>query len=937
MNSINSSKLLYFNARSIRNKRTDLQTILKTNMYELIFITETWLQSTDMNSILLDNENYCVIQNDRSTHAGGVAIIYSSAVANKIVLNSVDNFEGFELLSFNLYLSPRKHICFVCVYLPPQSSKNLAIVQTLLKALKSLATKSEELYILGDFNFSKHDWVEYNDAHSMGQPLKQFLIFLEEYALHQLISTPTHNSGNILDLVITSHPQNVSNVEVLDPFTSSCDHNTIEIDINHKLHSRSINKPKRNFHAADFNSINNFLSRINWNTVFLHTDTIDQQYNKFLELIHQSIELFVPISKTKAKPFLPKYIKEILRKKRKLYKKSKSNSIFKLEYSKQAKKYEKEIKLYQYHCEQKVAASGNKKVFYNYMKKKLHTRHYVPPLLHSNNEPTLDCHKKANLMNNTFAQVFVEENFPVQLPQLHTDTSHINRSIHTYITKEEIAKSILETKNSVSQTPDDVPSLYIKKTLSHLLEPLQHLFNYSIQHSQTPAIWKTAIVIPIFKKGRTNNPGNYRPISLTSVICRILERIIHKHILTHLLNNSLISPIQHGFITNRSTQTQQLHFLNQITDLYDKNKQTEIIYLDYSKAFDTVSHKKLLYVLNHMKIDPILVKWIEHYLSGRTQATIVDGAMSDSIPVTSGVPQGSVLGPLAFVLYIEDLIKVITNTCVNTTTYAFADDVKLVSTDPDDIQRALNVVSKWIPNWQMNLNTAKSEHMTLRQKQPVDLFICNKLIAKVHRVKDLGITITDNLSWAPYINQIRSKANSLSHNILRLFKSNNCQLLVNLFVTYIRPLLEYNPSSWSPHLKSNIEAIESVQRTFTRRVCQRANITFSGYSDRLKLLDLESLEVRRIKRDLIFLYKILSNFVDVNFSDFFKINNFSSQSLRRHHFHINRQAVAKTNVRHNFFTYRVIKYWNELPEDIVSSLTLDGFKSRLRNWDLKIK
>ena len=273
----------------------------------------------------------------------------------------------------------------------------------------------------------------------------------------------------------------------------------------------------------------------------------------------------------------------------------------------------------------------------------------------------------------------------------------------------------------------------------------------------------------------------------------------------------------------------------------------------------------------------------------------------------------------------------------NTTTYAFADDVKLVSTDPDDIQRALNVVSKWIPNWQMNLNTAKSEHMTVRQKQPVDLFICNKLIPKVHRVKDLGITITDNLSWAPYINQIRSKANSLSHNILRLFKSNNCQLLVNLFVTYIRPLLEYNPSSWSPHLKSNIEGIESVQRTFTRRVCQRANITFSSYSDRLKLLDLESLEVRRIKRDLIFLYKILCNFVDVNFSDFFKINNFSSQSLRRHHFHINRQAIAKTNVRHNFFTYRVIKYWNELPEDIVSSLTLDGFKSRLRNWDLKIK
>ena len=337
-----------------------------------------------------------------------------------------------------------------------------------------------------------------------------------------------------------------------------------------------------------------------------------------------------------------------------------------------------------------------------------------------------------------------------------------------------------------------------------------------------------------------------------------------------------------------------------------------------------------------MKIDFAIINWIKNYLLKRTQTTLVDDAISDSVAITSGVPQGSVLGPLLFVAYIDDLIKVITSTCTNIKAYAFADDIKLTSTDPHSVQQALDIVNEWIGDWQLNLNATKSEHLTLRQKAPVTLFINNQPVSNVNSVRDLGVLLTSNLSWTPYVNQIRAKANSLSHNILRIFSSSNCWLLINLFQTYVRPLLEYNTSTWSPHLQIDIKETESVQRTFTRRLCQRCNIPFSDYNDRLMKLNIESLEVRRIKRDLILLYKILHRLVDIDFNNFFHINQFSGHQLRRHQFYISRQQIAKTEVRNNFYTYRVTKYWNALPESIVSSPTLETFKLRLKTWQLRV-
>ena len=519
---------------------------------------------------------------------------------------------------------------------------------------------------------------------------------------------------------------------------------------------------------------------------------------------------------------------------------------------------------------------------------------------------------------------------PNTLPILHHNNSHVLTTPFQPITYQEISHAISQLKSSVSQTPDLIPSLYIKKTALNLLRPLHILFNYSVSSGEIPSIWKKGIIVPIYKKGKTNDPKNYRPISLTSVVCRLLEKIIHKYIAFHIMNNNIISEAQHGFISGRSTQTQQLNFLNTLTQTFDNKIQMDIIYLDFSKAFDKVSHCKLMYVLNSLKIDFKITNWISNYLSGRTQTTVVEESFSNIVSVTSGVPQGSVLGPLLFVIFIQGLIEAINKKCKETTVYAFADDIKLLSTNKQNLQQALTIVDKWVDEWALQLNRDISEHFTIRQTICHTFYMNNKSVPKVTSVRDLGITISDNLSWKQYINKIRAKANILSNTILRTFSPNNTTLIVNLFKTYVRPIVEYHTCSWSPYQQSDITDIESIQRAFTRKLCQRANISFCSYNDRLEKLKLETLQCRRVKRDLVYIFKILHQYVDVSFTDHFQFSNFNGHFLRRHNLHLVRPTPAKTLVRDNFYATRAVKHWNNLPEDIVNSQTLSVFKSRLK-------
>ena len=365
------------------------------------------------------------------------------------------------------------------------------------------------------------------------------------------------------------------------------------------------------------------------------------------------------------------------------------------------------------------------------------------------------------------------------------------------------------------------------------------------------------------------------------------------------------------------------------------------IYIDFSKAFDRLSHRKLIFVLYHYKIINQIINWIQDLLTHRSQKTIVEGKSSQPCSITSGVPQDSVLGPLLFVLYLESLIIDIKENCTNSKIYAFADDVKLLSTDAQELQKALNIIHTWALKWNLLIQPKKSEHInfsfTSSSSDHLNTFFMNQTeIPCSESVNDLGLLLSRNLKWSEYISKITSKANQISYTILRAFESTNYNLHLSLFKTFVRPILEYNTAIWSPNFisKEDTKTVEKVQRQFTKRLCQKNNIKFQDYDERLHILNLETLETRRIKFDITLMFKIKNNLIDIDFDKFFKNKLSTNYNLRGHDQQLDIPKYSGSKYHDNFFSNRILNIWNNLPQDLVNSRNLYTFKTNLNKLNI---
>ena len=780
----------------------------------------------------------------------------------------------------------------------------------------------------------------------LSQPSFMFKSFLDTNYMKQLINFPTQIHGNILDLFITSNVQTVVEVKSDEPLTASCDHVMLKVKLSLPTTKRK-NRPvkTRNFFKGNYDKINLYLNSVEWDQLFISDSNhdINQLYSSFTNYIHKSIHNFIPFYRDGKKSRTPKHLRNLSDIKGKVYKRQRTDSSYKTLYKSLDRLYSIAVKNHMKAVEQKVLSSNNKKSFFGFINRKLHKRSYIPPLKKSTSETIVDSKEKANLLNQHFSSVFLTDD-DTTCPSLYINDKldQMSPMGPVIITPSMVSEAIARIKSSVSRTPDEVPAYFLKKVSSTLAKPLSILYNLILSEGKVPDIWKQAIVTPIFKKGLKSNPCDYRPISLTSVICRILEIILHSHIYSHLISNNILSSVQHGFLPKRSSQSQQLVLLNDLIQPFDNKMTTDIIYLDFSKAFDSVSHSKLLHILYHYKINKETLDWITDYLTQRSQKTVVDGHFSEHCTVGSGVPQGSVLGPLLFLLYVEDLLQRLSN-IKGIKVYAYADDVKIAGQTPQDIQDAIKIVENWAQNWKLKINPTKSEHIRLSlpsctSSNPSNKYCVNKIeIPQTDTVKDLGIIFSSDLKFTSHISKIYSKSISLAYITLRTFKNSNPNFFVNLYKTYIRPITEYNCITWTPFLVSEVKKIESVQKTFTRKLFKKLNIRYHSYYHRLEQLGLDTLETRRIKLDLIYTYKIIHNLINIPTSDFFKTNDIlQSYDLRRHKFYLTKPFRPHSAVASNFFIHRTIKIWNKLPDKTVHSPTLSIFKARLNELNLSL-
>ena len=902
------------------------------NNIDLFFLTETWL-TNKVNDATVCPFNYNIYRSDRSSRGGGVAILFKNSLKVIKVKNdsiSTSNI-NFEYLCVDVIFKKMK-LRFCCVYLPPLSARCALTVQNVIKMIKMVFPKECSFYVLGDFNMPNIDWripsTDFNKPHEC------FLNFCTDNFLTQVIENPTHKNGNILDLIICNHfgLDRIISHSTNFPLTNTCDHNLLSLKI--KIENKIVPIAKEvsyDYKKADFESINDFLSKINWTSLFKNSENLQHFYDQFISSIQISIKRFVPIfSKNNKSKKYPSHIKKLLKEKANLYKKSKTNKSLLIKYKNKSKEYQLAVKKYNFEYENKFCKNPNLKKFYSYVKSKLKLNNSIH-LLYDNdkNKTVTSDFEIATLFNINFQKVFKKDESyqSFKLPQ-----KNCSKMQNFFITYEDIISSINHLKDKIIRTPENIPPYYIKHVIQSIIFPLSLIFNCSLELSDVPKQWKTSFIIPVHKKGNIHDALNYRPISLTSGFSRIYEHIVSVKILNHLFDNKLLTNKQFGFVPNRSSTIQLLTCLHSWLVPYLKNEFTKVVYTDIQKAFDSVSHKRLLKILNQYGLHESLIDWFDNFLNNRSQRVLINNTLSDSLTIYSGVPQGGVVGPLLFLIYINDICS---NIDIKSELSLFADDAKIFSQSNTSLQLSLDNIYIWLKTRKLNLNPSKCKILTINKKEssPTDLLINNIKLPEIKVFKDLGIYISKDLKWNEHINYLYKIAKTTCYQILKSFKTNSASILTKLFKTYVRPKLEFSTQIWSPHLKKDINKIESVQRSFTRHICSRCNISYTSYNDRMIKFGLKSLEYRRWEFDLLILYKIINGKYKSFFDQFFNFSQ-NKYQLRGNNLKIKCKHDFQNSQWQGAFFHRAKAMWNRLPQDIVSCERVEQFRLKLKRFDL---
>ena len=561
------------------------------------------------------------------------------------------------------------------------------------------------------------------------------------------------------------------------------------------------------------------------------------------------------------------------------------------------------------------------KIFWKFVQSKTKVKDNLQCLLNTNGDIVTNDKEKAELLNSFFCNVFTKEE-EQSLPVFEDRTEQKIEDIE--FLEKDILPLLEKIKETKSPGSDKIHPKIIKETAKELTKPLKLLFQESMRLSIVPKVWKTAHVTLLHKKDSEQNPSNYRPISLTAIIGKVMETIIRNNLMKHMEENNLFSNEQHGFRKGKSCVTQLLEVLEDWMDKLDKKQEIDVIYFDFEKAFDKVPHKRLITKLKGYGIQGNLLRLIKNFLSDRTRKVIVNGEESNPASVTSGILQGSVLGPILFSIYINDLPDVVCNTVKLS-----ADDTKLYSVVESaekrkNLQKDINNISKWSEDWLLTFNKNKCKHVHLGSKFHNVYKIENETIKTETEEKDLGIIMDNELKFQDHINTQVKKANRMLGVVKRSFAYIDIDMFLTLYKSLIRPYLEYGSNVWCIIHKKEDVAIENVQRRATKLA---RSISGFNYPTRLRKLGLPTLQYRRIRQDLIETYTILNNYDKVNFEQFFKLKKSSTRGHERKLFKKHRNL----NIRRDFFSQRIVDTWNSLPEEIIKSKSVNNFKSLLNN------
>ena len=541
------------------------------------------------------------------------------------------------------------------------------------------------------------------------------------------------------------------------------------------------------------------------------------------------------------------------------------------------------------------------------------------------------------MFNEYFHSVYASDLEQSSLTQ-PVSSSPISSISSIELTEEEVCHALQNLDPSKAHGPDGLPSRILKECAHQLAPSLHYLFTKSLKISQVPAEWKLANIIPIHKKGNKNHVENYRPISLLSIVSKTLERCVLNHISHHIQSN--IHSAQFGFVSGRSCATQLLSILNIIGKNLDKGLQTDVVFMDIAKAFDTVDHSKMLQKLREFGFSGSVLLWLKNYLSGRSQRVTVHGATSQSLPITSGVPQGSLLSPFLFSVYINDLPNHLSS---STGVGLFADDTKLYKAvqNPSDaliLQEDIQHLQCWSEENRLRFNISKCKVLSITRKSSpliTSYSLDGQQLTLSNLEIDLGVIMNSNLTWINQVNRVRSKANQMLGFIRRsTIEMHDVGARKYLYLQLVRNNFAYASQVWSPQTIKLIEDIEKVQRRATKYILNLGFITNVPYTTRLLQLDLLPLTFWHEYLDLVLLYKIINGYTYIDNS---ARPTMAGSGITRSESNENvikfSIPFANTVTFQTSYFIRACKTWNTLSCDLRHrDIGLNTFKSKLKTY-----
>ena len=858
-----------------------------------------------------------------------------------------------------------------CVYRSGSPAKAAHLDPDLHTVIKHMSADAgyNQVIIVGDFNHPHVAWTPdpvITTNHNANHPDVQFFNTITDAMLHQHISNPTRSREGqiptIDDLLFSTDPDAIDDIQHIGHIGSS-DHHCLTFSISHNYKKPKPAQTTRfNYNKADFNKLKEKLD-IDWDSE-LQGKSAEDSFNHFLDKYNNACKESIPMVTVKnsdkyekpiwMKPATMRLIKRKHRTHTKFLNTRASST--KTEYNQIRNQVTSAVKNDRISFERNISKEikNNNKLFWRYVNSNRTTKAAISDLLKDDGTLATTDQEKAEVLNQQFSSVFTRENtddIPVldDLP-CQTSLSTIN------VTVEGVEKKLKKLRTDKSCGPDGIHPLVLKNLSSILSTPLCTIFNTSLKSGQVPTQWKQGIVTAIFKKGRKCLASNYRAVTLTSIVCKLLEDLITEEIMKHLISNNRQDKGQHGFTPKRSTVTNLIQALNIWTEALAHGFPVDVIYLDFEKAFDKVPHERLLRQLQRYGIRGEVLDWIRDYLRERTQKVRVNGVYSTTAPVLSGVPQGSILGPVLFLIFVADSSSITRNFIS-----LYADDTKLFSYlldvaaaedrfTPISIQTDLNILANWCDAMQMSYNIDKCHILHLGKHNPKQKYTLPKMtnvkkttssvsydytfhtLQEVTEEKDLGIVVDDQLNFRLHMNAKVKKANSMIFLIKNTFKYLDKNMFNLLYKSLVRPHVEYASPVWSPTYRMDVDCIEGVQHRATRLIPALTNLS---YTERLAELKLPTLEYRRLRADLMLIYKYSHNLINLDPSTHCTkcptnqsmLAPTSSTITRGHKFKY--QIHHHQGIRHRFLTTRSLNIWNKLQPDTVNANTVNTFKNRL--------